>query len=186
MEVSLNLSKLQKSKLNKYFKNPEGSIVMSLKHKQLTGGDYKLTLPKRQYNHLMKCNEKGTGCSITINSTVLRLNKKRISGGEITTATIGAVIKPIQELASKLLTPEAEKRLDAKLAKLKGKGVDDEAINNLRDGFLYGLKSPDKGAELLWQLVNHFGQIDPDDVKAQQVANVEKTGKKVVSKYKFS
>lgn len=183
MEVSVNLSKSQKSKIKKYFKNPDGVLTISLKQTQTNGND-KLILPKRQYNRLVKSRKENKGCEIVFNPNVVKLNKHLV-GGEITVATIGAVIKPLQEIASKLLTPEAEKALDAKLERLRGRGVDDEAINNLRDGFLYGLKSPDKGAQLLYQLVSHFGQPDPEDIKRQQVANVEKTGKKVVSKNKF-
>ena len=183
MEATITLTKSQKSKIKKYLKNPEGVLTISLK-KTNTNGTDKIILPKRQYNKLLKSRKNETGCEITFNPTVAKLNST-LFGGEITTATIAQAIKPIQAIASKLLTKEAEDRLDAKLARLKGKGVEDATIANLRDGFLYGLKSPDKGGELLWNLVNHFGEIDPVDAKTQAVANVEKTGKKVVSKNKF-
>ena len=178
MEATITLTKSQKSKIKKYLKNPEGVLTISLK-KTNTNGTDKIILPKRQYNKLLKSRKNETGCDIVFNPTVAKSNAT-LFGGEITTATIAQVIKPIQAIASKLLTKEAEDRLDAKLARLKGKGVEDKTLENLRDGFLYGLKSPDKGVDLLWNLVNHFGEIDPVDAQAQAVAKVESTGKKVV------
>lgn len=134
---------------------------------------YELTVTKSMLtdcNSMVKISEKSANkCKSTYVNDVpckITLSKKQAEqliatattdskkGGSV--EVIGEVLKPLQEITKKLLSPEAKKRLDDKLEQLRGRGVDDE-LDNLRDGFLYGFSDPVKGAELFGRLVVNLG-----------------------------
>lgn len=178
MEVNVGLSKSQRKRLLEYVRNPVDEFKITLSPKQLKGED-KLYLHKGVIKQFIKHQKDQTPFEFTVNKRVANLNRKMYGGAFLSEAQ--AIIKPVQAIASKLLTPDNEARLNKKLAKLRGKGVNDETIANLRDGFLYGIKNPKDGLELAYQLVSHFGDdVDEEEKNAQIDAHIARTGRRTV------
>ena len=130
MQVEVNLSKAQKSKLHKFVIEPVGTLTLTLKHAQLTGNDI-LLLNARQATKVAKHKALGKGVEIVINKTLAKLNKVNYgSGNPLETAM--SIVKPIQNLLGSFVSKGFEDRIDRIL---NGKGIDETS-----EAFKQGLK----------------------------------------------